>query len=108
MRYGAEEALGFRALLQDTQDAQVTEVFARERLTWASYWMLGYFAFLQTILGPLMPFIRGELHLNYVVASLHFSAFALGAVVTGVFGDRMARRWWRSRHRRLARSWAPS
>jgi fucose permease len=95
VRYGAEEALGFRALLQDTQDAQVTEVFARERLTWASYWMLGYFAFLQTILGPLMPFIRGELHLNYVVASLHFSAFALGAVVTGVFGDRMARRWGR-------------
>jgi hypothetical protein len=54
--------------------------FVRERLTWASYWMLGYFAFLQAILGPLMPFIRGELRLSHLIASLHFSAFALGAV----------------------------
>jgi fucose permease len=69
--------------------------FVRERLTWASYWMLGYFAFLQAILGPLMPFIRGELRLSYVIASLHFSAFALGAVVTGVVGDRLALRWGR-------------
>lgn len=29
--------------------------FHRNRLTWASYWLVGYFAFLQTVIGPLMP-----------------------------------------------------
>ena len=67
--------------------------FVRVRLTWASYWMLGYFAFLEAVLGPLMPFIRGELHLNYLLASLHFSAFALGAMAMGTVGDRLTR-WW--------------
>ena len=67
--------------------------FVRVRLTWASYWMLGYFAFLEAVLGPLMPFIRGELHLNYLLASLHFSAFALGAMAMGAVGDRLTR-WW--------------
>lgn len=69
--------------------------FIRERLTWVSYWMLGYFAFLEAILGPLMPFIRGDLRLNYIVASLHFSAFSFGAVVMGAIGDRLTRRWGR-------------
>lgn len=63
--------------------------FVRGRLTWASYWMLGYFAFFDAILGPLMPFIRGDLRLSYTLASLHFSAFALGAVAMGTLADRI-------------------
>ena len=65
--------------------------FVRVRLTWASYWMFGYFAFLEAVLGPLMPFIRGDLHLSYLLASLHFSAFALGAMAMGTVGDRLTR-----------------
>jgi fucose permease len=57
--------------------------------------MLGYYAFLQAVLGPLMPFIRSDLKLTYTLASLHFSAFALGAVVVGVVSDRPTRRWGR-------------
>lgn len=55
--------------------------------------MLGYFAFLEATLGPLMPFIRGELRLSYLLASLHFSAFALGAMVMGAVADRLTG-WW--------------
>jgi MFS family permease len=81
--------------IDETENRVAPQRFIRERLTWASYWMLGYFAFLEAVLGPLMPFIRGDLRLSYVVASLHFSAFALGAVVMGTFADHLTRRWGR-------------
>ncbi|HEV2459635.1 MAG TPA: hypothetical protein VGS80_14860 [Ktedonobacterales bacterium] len=65
--------------------------FQRDRFTWAAYWLLGYFAFLEAVLGPLMPFIRGDLHLRYAVASLHFSVIALGGMIMGVLSDRHPR-----------------
>ena len=81
--------------IDETDNHTAPQRFLRERLTWASYWMLGYFAFLDAILGPLMPFIRGDLHLSYTLASLHFSAFALGAVAMGILADRLTQRWGR-------------
>lgn len=81
--------------IDETEDHTTPQRFHRERLTWASYWMLGYFAFLEAILGPLMLFIRGDLRLSYTLASLHFSAFALGAVVMGTAADRLTQRWGR-------------
>src|SRR5918997_1088814 len=68
------------------------ERFVRCPLTWATYALVGYFAYLETALGPLMPFLRAEHDFSYTVASLHFSAFALGAVPVGFFGDRVAGR----------------
>src|SRR5690242_14737509 len=82
-------------IIQEAENSTAPQRFHRERLTWASYWMLGYFAFLEAILGPLMPFIRGDLRLSYTLASLHFSAFALGAVVMGILADRISQRWGR-------------
>ena len=32
------------------------ERFVRYPLTWATYALVGYFAYLQTVLGPLMPY----------------------------------------------------
>ena len=72
------------------------ERFVRYPLTWATYALVGYFAYLETVLGPLMPFLRAEHGFGYTVASLHFSAFALGAVPVGFFGDRVTGRWGRS------------
>jgi fucose permease len=69
--------------------------FVRHSLTWATYALVGYFAYLETVLGPLMPFLRAEHGFSYTVASLHFSAFALGTVPVGFFGDRVAERWGR-------------
>ena len=69
--------------------------FVRHPLTWATYGLVGYFAYLETVLGPLMPFLRAEHGFGYTVASLHFSAFALGGVLVGFFGDRVSGRWGR-------------
>jgi MFS family permease len=64
----------------------------RGRSTWALYFLLALFAYLETTVGPAMPFIRSELKLSYTVTSLHFSAFALGGIVAGLAGDRVVLR----------------
>jgi fucose permease len=69
--------------------------FARDSATWMTYGLVGFFAFMETVLGPIMPFLRRELDLGYAAASLHFGAFALGAVLLGFFGDRIVGRWGR-------------
>ncbi|MBA3350489.1 MAG: MFS transporter [Actinobacteria bacterium] len=68
-------------------------VFLRYRVTWAAYGLVGYFAYLETVLGPTMPFLRAEQGLSYTVASLHFSAFASGGVVIGLIGERVQAHW---------------
>jgi MFS family permease len=70
--------------------------FHRDRFTWLAYLLLGYFAYLQSALGPLMPFLRGELGLSYAVGALHLSAFALGMIGAGLSGARLATRWGRA------------
>jgi MFS family permease len=67
--------------------------FVRDRFTWLAYFMLGYYAYLQAILGPLIPFLRSELNLNYTVAGYHLSGFALGMTIAGFLTDRLVR-WW--------------
>ncbi len=52
--------------------------------------MLAYFAYMQTSVGTLMPFLRDELGLSYTVGALHMSALALGMVLAGLVGDRTA------------------
>ena len=56
---------------------------------------------MQATLGPLMPFLREELSLNYTIAGLHFSGFALGMIIAGTNGEQLAGRfgrknlfWW--------------
>src|SRR5215210_3422881 len=77
------------------QTSAARTAFARDSVTWMIYGLIGFFAFLETVLGPLMPFLRRELDLGYTAASLHFSAFAFGAVMLGFFGDRIVGRWGR-------------
>src|SRR3712207_3762119 len=69
----------------------------RDRATWATYLLLGLFAYLETAIGPSMPFLRAHLDLDYTVASLHFTAFAGGGVAAGFSADRFVRRWGRAR-----------
>ncbi len=70
-------------------------VFVRDQFTWLAYLMLAYYAYNLTIIGPLMPFLRAELNLSYTVTGLHLSAFALGMVLAGLSGDRLAQRYGR-------------
>ena len=75
--------------------AATTETFQRNRITWIIYGLVGYFAYLQVSLGPVVPFLRREHDLDFTTASLHFSAFAAGALVVGLFADRVASRYGR-------------
>ena len=54
--------------------------------------MLAYFAYSQSVFGPIMPFLRRELNLSYTAGGLHASAFALGMVLVGLFGDTFIQR----------------
>src|SRR5215212_1204738 len=69
--------------------------FHRDELTWLAFGMLGFYNYLLSGLGPLMPSLREELGLSYTIASLHFSAFAVGMILAGLVGDRLVRRYGR-------------
>jgi fucose permease len=64
----------------------------RDRVTWLAYLMLAYIAVSQSILGPLMPFLRSELSLNYTLGGLLPAAVASGLIFSGLISDRLARR----------------
>jgi fucose permease len=65
--------------------------FARTPSTWLAYLLIGYFMYVQASLGPILPFLREDLSLGYGAAGLHFGAFALGVLLTGLLGDHPAR-----------------
>jgi predicted MFS family arabinose efflux permease len=70
-----------------------TPPFVRDRLTWLAYSMLAYIGFSQSILGPLMPFLRTELQLNYTLGGLLPATLATGLIISGLISDGLARRW---------------
>jgi len=64
----------------------VTNAFHRDRFTWLAYILLAFYAYFLNILGPITPFLKEELGLSYTISSLHFTAFAVGILVVGLFG----------------------
>lgn len=66
--------------------------FIRTNITWLAYSMLAYIGFSQAILGPLMPFLRSELSLNYTQGGFFSAALACGLIFTGFFAGGLARR----------------
>jgi predicted MFS family arabinose efflux permease len=69
-----------------------TNPFTRTRITWLAYSMLAYIGFSQAILGPLMPFLRSELGLNYTQGGFFSAALACGLIFTGLFAGGLTRR----------------
>jgi MFS family permease len=65
--------------------------FRRDRLTWTSYVMLAWFAYLQAAPGQVMVHLRDELHLSYSTGGLHVAAFAAGSMVAGGISARLDR-----------------
>lgn len=63
--------------------------FARDRLTWLSFLLYGFWSLAWGLFSPIMPFLRGELKLTYSVAALHFSALAAGVLIAGLTGSRI-------------------
>lgn len=72
-------------------EALAPDRFERTPSTWLAYLLVGYFMYVQASLGPILPFLREDLSLGYGAAGLHFGAFALGVLFTGLLGDRPAR-----------------
>ncbi|MBI1282623.1 MAG: MFS transporter [Anaerolineaceae bacterium] len=70
--------------------------FIRDRFTWLSYFMLSYFAYIISALGPTVPFLRKELEFDYTVSAFYLSAFAAGMVIAGFTNAWMAKRFGRS------------
>ena len=60
---------------------------------WALYALLGLYAFLQNAIGPAVPFLRAEFHLDYTFAALHMSSFAVGMMLAGVIAPWFIRRF---------------
>lgn len=71
--------------------------FVRDRYTWLAYFMLAYFAYILSVLGPAVPFLRKELTINYTVSAFYISAFAAGMVIAGFTNAWMVKRIGRSR-----------
>lgn len=64
--------------------------FIRVRFTWLAYAMLAFYSYLQALIGVVTPLLRQELALSYSASALHVSAFALGIIVSGIVGERLA------------------
>lgn len=69
--------------------------FHRDRATILLYLLLAYYAYLQAIVAPAMNFIAAEQDLSDTVRGFHLSAFAIGMVLVGLIGDRVAARFGR-------------
>lgn len=67
--------------------------FVRDPGTWASYLLLGYFSFVLSTFGGVLPSLRLELGLSFSGASQHSSLFALGLLLASLGGERLARRF---------------
>ncbi len=67
--------------------------FVRSPALWTLYALLGLYAFLQSAIGPAVPFLRAEFHLDYTLAALHISAFAVGMMVAGLVAPPFIRRF---------------
>jgi fucose permease len=66
--------------------------FHRDRFTWLAYLSLAFYGYFLNVLGPITPFLKDELKLSYTVSSFHFTAFAIGILVVGLFGHLLIRR----------------
>jgi fucose permease len=76
---------------QQTASTSSASAFVRDQATWLAYTMLALMAYMQSSLGPVMPFLRAELDMNYTLGGAHTSAFAVGLATTGMIGGLLLR-----------------
>jgi fucose permease len=64
----------------------------RTPFIWTLYLVLSLFAFMLSMIGPMVPYLREEFGMDYALAGLHQSAFALGMVIMGLSGGYFIKR----------------
>jgi fucose permease len=72
-------------------------VFVRDPLTRVGYVMIAWFAYLQASPGLVVPHLRDELGIGYLVGGLHVAAFAAGAMLAGTCSSWLERTLGRNR-----------
>ncbi len=91
-----DEALSLKAAFDQPDTAGGAAAgepeFFRDKANWISYLLIGHYCFLLASLGPIMPFLREEEHLNYFLSALHFTAWSTGSFVAGAVGHMIMRR----------------
>ncbi len=75
----------------------MAKVFTRTPQTWLAYSMMAFYSYYINIIGPITPFFKDEMRLSYTVSSLHYTAFAAGILVIGLFGAWVIQRTGRKR-----------
>ena len=70
--------------------AERTGGYRRGRFTWAAFAGLLVFGFLNSALGPVLPYLRAAEHLSYLPAAAYQAAFAVGGGVAGLLSARLA------------------
>jgi MFS family permease len=78
-----------------SQSISTTAPFVRDRFTWISYILFSYYAYMLISMGPIMPFLREELSLDYSTGGFHLSILALAGIPTGLYGDVIVKRFGR-------------
>ncbi len=71
--------------------------FVRDSLTRVGYVMIAWFAYLQASPGLVVPHLRDELGLGYLVGGLHVAAFSGGAMLAGTGSSWLERALGRTR-----------
>jgi len=68
------------------------ERLVRTPFIWTLYLVLSLFAFMISMIGPMVPYLRDEFGIDYALAGLHQSAFAVGMVIMGLSGGFFVKR----------------
>ena len=87
--YNMPTAISSGQMLSKTE--ATANKFVRDGIAWISYVMIAAYCYYGACLGPMMPFLRAEMNLNYTMASYHFTAVSFGVVVAGSTGERWMR-----------------
>ncbi|HJP80536.1 MAG TPA: MFS transporter [Pseudonocardiaceae bacterium] len=64
--------------------------YRRDTATWVAFAALFAFGVLNSILGPILPYLRQTEHISYVAGALHQVAFAIGGMTAGILASRVA------------------
>ena len=81
----------------DARRTATGDVFVRSRVTLLGYFLMAYFAFEISLLGPLMPFIADKLQLTFTEVGYHFMLMGVGGLLSSLVGDRIAGRFGNNR-----------
>ena len=77
---------------------EIIEKIHRSPKVWFAYLILAIYGYCLNVAGPVVSYLKTELNLSYTASSVHTSAFALGIVLVGLFGEALLSKlnYWQS------------